>query len=94
MGDMLFFTTEHSPVVAYYREQLWKTLTSHPPAVIVLTNEWFSHLPSFDKLKQWPAFTTYLQDNYRIVAARDFPREMNHAYRIYARKDIAVPPLQ
>jgi hypothetical protein len=100
MGDVLLFATEKSPVVDYYRAQYWKELTSNPPAVIVLTNEWFGHLPTFDKINQWPSFASYLRDNYQVVIARNFgehPGRLNrtqstdHAYRIYLRKGVSLP---
>ncbi|HEY3988794.1 MAG TPA: hypothetical protein VGM02_05810 [Acidobacteriaceae bacterium] len=100
IGDALFFATEKSPVVDYYRNQYWKELTSNPPAVIVLTNEWFSHPSSFDKINQWPSFAAYLRDNYRLVVARNFSRqtgrayrtqEIDRAYRIYLRNGVSLP---
>lgn len=94
MGDMLLFTTDQSPVVDYYRDKYWKELTSNSPAVIVITNEWFGHLPSFNKLNQWPRFSSYLEDNYQLVVARHFDREADHAYRIYVRKSASLPLTQ
>jgi hypothetical protein len=100
MGDVLLFATEKSPVVDYYRGQYWKELTSNPPAVIVLTNEWFGHPSSFDKINQWPSFAGYLRDNYQLVVARNFdeqPGRLNRtqstdrAYRIYLRKGVSLP---
>jgi hypothetical protein len=87
MGDLLLFSPIESPVADRYRNEYWNQLTSKPPAVIVLTNEWFGHLPSFDKLSVWPSFTSYLEGNYQMVIARDFHDEADHAYRIYLRKD-------
>jgi hypothetical protein len=100
VGDTLLFATETSPVVDYYRDQYWKELTSNPPAVIVLTNEWFSHNPSFDKINQWPSFSSFLQDHYQLIVERKMnqdaahahrTQEVNHAYRIYLRKGVALP---
>jgi hypothetical protein len=100
MGDALLFATEKSPVVDYYREQYWKQLTSNPPAVIVLTNEWFSHQSTFDKINQWPSFSSYLRDNYQLVIARNFDQQSgqlyrtqstDRAYRIYLRKGVSLP---
>ena len=100
MGDVLLFASEKSPVVDYYRDQYWKQLTSNPPAVIVLTNEWFGHRSSFDKINQWPSFAGYLRDNYQLVIARNFAEQpgrlyrtqsTDHAYRIYLRKGAVLP---
>jgi hypothetical protein len=99
IGDALLFATEKSPVVDYYRNQYWNELTSNPPAVIVLTNEWFSHNSSFDKINQWPSFSSYLHDNYRLVIARNFDQQpgqlyrtqqADRAYRIYLRKGVSL----
>jgi hypothetical protein len=99
-GDGLLFATEKSPVVDYYRDEYWKELTSNPPALIVLTNEWFSHPPSFNKINQWPIFAKYLEDNYRLAIARNFDQGANdahrvqaenHAYRIYVRNGVSLP---
>jgi hypothetical protein len=103
MGDVLLFATEKSPVVDYYRDQYWKELTSNPPAVIVLTNEWFGHKSTFDKINQWPSFATYLRDNYQLVVARKLKEQpgrlyrtqsTDHAYRIYLRKGVSLPLAQ
>jgi hypothetical protein len=98
VGDTLLFATETSPVVDYYRDQYWKELIGNPPAVIVLTNEWFSHPSSFDKINQWPRFSSYLQDHYELVVERNLNQrganriqEANHAYRIYLRKGASFP---
>jgi hypothetical protein len=100
VGDTLLFASEKSPVVDYYRDRYWKELTSNPPSVIVLTNEWFGHNPSFDKINQWPRFSGYLQDHYQLVAERkpspksahvDRVLELDHAYRIYLRKGVSFP---
>ncbi|MDQ1692968.1 MAG: hypothetical protein QOH85_503 [Acidobacteriaceae bacterium] len=88
MGDLLLFSANESTVVDQYRSGYWKQLTAKPPAVIVLTNEWFGHLPSFDKLGAWPSFASYLEANYQMTIARDFPEEADHAYRVYLRKDL------
>jgi hypothetical protein len=100
IGDTLLFATEKSPVVDYYRGQYWEELTSSPPAVIVLSNEWFGHASSFDKLNQWPSFSSYLQDHYDLVVERNLrqrgayayrTQEKDHAYRIYLRKGASFP---
>jgi hypothetical protein len=100
VGDTLLFATEKSPVVDYYRNWYWDELTRNPPAVIVLTNEWFSHKSTFDKVNQWPKFSSYLQDHYQLVVERNLSpeaalvnrtQEADHAYRIYLRKGVSFP---
>jgi len=85
MGDMLYFSPVPSPVVDDARAQLWKQLASDPPAVVVLSNEWFNEPNNFDKIKQWPQFAAWLKANYTIVVSREFYQEEQHAYRIYVR---------
>jgi hypothetical protein len=91
MGDLLLFSPTESPVVDHYRDEYWSQLTTKPPAVIVLTNEWFGHLPSFDKLGAWPSFASYLEGNYHVAISRDFHEEADHAYRIYVRNGLVLP---
>lgn len=91
MGDLLLFAVNTSPVVDHYRDAYWNELASNPPSVIVVSNEWFGHLPSFDKLHQWPRFASYLQDNYQLVISKNFDTEAHHAYRIYVRKGVPLP---
>jgi len=85
---------QRSDLIRYLRSEL------DPPAVIVLTNEWFGHRSSFDKINQWPSFAGYLRDNYQLVIARSFAEQpgrlyrtqsTDHAYRIYLRKGVALP---
>jgi hypothetical protein len=93
MGDLLLFAPDKSPVVDYYRAEFFNSLMKNPPSVIVLSNEWFNRLPTFDKLNQWPQFAEYLAENYKLVISREFDAEAHHAYRIYARDDMSFPAL-
>lgn len=93
MGDLLLFAPDKSPVVDYYRLEFLNSLMKNPPSVIVLTNEWFNRLPTFDKLNQWPQFAEYLAENYKLVVSREFDAEAHHAYRIYVRDGMSFPAL-
>jgi hypothetical protein len=93
MGDLLYFSRTDGPVVASYRARFWEELGRNPPAVIVVSNEWFNEASSFDKLATWPEFAAYLESGYRLVVERSFPDEFSDAYRIYVRKDMGVPRL-
>ena len=93
MGDLLYFSRTDGPIVASYRERYREELKRNPPAVIVLSNEWFDEPPSFDKLAVWPEFAAYLESDYRLVVERSFPDEFSAAYRIYERKDMTAPRL-
>lgn len=99
VGDIVLFSSKTSPVVTDYREWYWKKLIADPPAVIVVTNEWFGHRPSFDKLNQWPTFSQYLGEHYNLAIARSVAnqshgayrvQEADHAYRIYIRKSASL----
>ncbi len=92
-GDLLFFTPVPSPVAEYYKQQFWDDILRNPPAVMVVSNEWWNDADSFDKLKRWPQFNAYLAQNYTLAVSRNFPTEENHAYRIYIRNGAALPPL-
>ncbi len=60
-----------------------------------MTNEYFQAPNSFEKVKHWPRFARYLDENYTEVVERRFPREYGtwargeddvrdpNAYRIY-----------
>ena len=50
MGDLLYFPRTDGPIVASYRERFREELKRNPPAVIVVSNEWFNEASSFDKL--------------------------------------------
>jgi Dolichyl-phosphate-mannose-protein mannosyltransferase len=94
MGDLLFFSSEPSPVVDYYRNQFQQQLNENPPSVIVLSKEWFNHDEgSFDKVNEWPQFAAYLAENYTLAVSRDFPLEQQRAYRIYVRRGVSLPHL-
>jgi MFS family permease len=85
MGDILYFSPVPSPVVDDARAQLWKQLSSNPPAVVVLSNACFNEPNNFDKIKQWPQFAAWLNANYTMAVSREFEMEEHHAYRIYLR---------
>jgi hypothetical protein len=94
MGDLLLFAPASSPVVDFYRDQFWNSVTGNPPAVFILSNEWFNQVPTFTKLNEWPQFAKYIQDNYKLVISREFDTEYHHGYRIYVRDGAAFPALQ
>jgi hypothetical protein len=93
MGDLLLFSARKSPVVDFYRDAFWDSVTKNPPAVFVLSNEWFNQVPTFAKLNEWPQFARYLEENYKVVIAREFDAEMHHGYRIYVRDGMSFPAL-
>ena len=96
-GDLLLFSQKPGPAVDYYRGWFWRTTMAHPPAVFVLSNEWFPYDVNFDKVGTWPQFAEYLTQNYDEVLARSFPHgipspgstspaDPSPGYRLYVRK--------
>jgi hypothetical protein len=57
-----------------------------PPTVLIVSNMVLLQKNSFDKLKIWPQFDQYVQQNFTEVAERHFPSG-DQAYRIYIRKE-------
>lgn len=94
MGDLLLFAPENSPVVDFYRDVFWNSIIKNPPAVFILSNEWFNQVPTFAKLNEWPQFARYLEENYKFVISREFDAENHHGYRIYVRDGISFPALE
>jgi hypothetical protein len=70
-GDSTFFGPNDGVVVPYYRKMLWDELHANPPAVIILSNEWYQQSAyTFDKLNAWPQFRDYLNSAYRLDATQ------------------------
>jgi hypothetical protein len=89
-GDLLFFSGQHGPAVDYYRTMYWEADRRDPASVIVMSNEWFQRDNSFDKVKMWPQFESFLHQNYTIGVQRRFAHQGKdprnpEAYRIYIR---------
>ena len=89
MGDTVFFGPDDGKTVPYYRNLFWDDLHKDPPAVILLSNEWYQESSySFDKLNTWPEFRDYLNSTYRLDATEGpfvlygYPM----VYRIYVLK--------
>jgi hypothetical protein len=84
-GDTQFFGPDDGKVVPYYRTMLLNQLRAAPPAVIIVSNEWYqSSTYSFEKLNTWPAFREFLESNYRLEATHgpfDFHGSMS--FRVY-----------
>ncbi len=87
MGDSLFFPVEGSARSPYYSELFWKQIHSKTPKVLVLTSEMMTgggRMGRFDKLKQWPEFEQFFDQNYRVEVTKNFgERDYMTAYRIY-----------
>ena len=71
-GDMLYFLPSERPVVLRYREMFWRELQARPPAVFVISNQWYAERNTFAKVDAWPLFAGFLRANYVMVKARAF----------------------
>ena len=86
VGDILLFAPEKSPIIDQFRESIFSMFLSRPPAVIVVSDEWFDRPSTFDKVDNWPRFAAYLKSNYRLSIERHFTIA-NTGYRIYVIRD-------
>jgi hypothetical protein len=86
VGDILFFAPQKSPAIDHLREMAWRAITGNPPAVIVVSNEWFGRTNTFDKIKNWPRFAAYLSESYRLAVERNFTGGASTGYQIFVRK--------
>jgi hypothetical protein len=98
-GDMLYFTKQPNPATDHFRTLYWQRTLAHPPAVIVVSNQYFGEPDGFGKLHFWPQFDQYLRDHYTLALSRTFPMEgvltpadplppnLTPAYRLYLRND-------
>jgi hypothetical protein len=62
-------------------------ILSKPPAVFVVTNEWFDRPSTFDKIGNWPRFAAYLKVNYRLNIERNFTGNADTGYHIHVLRD-------
>ena len=93
-GDLLFFSPTSGPTVDFYRAQYWQLTAVHPPAVLVLSNNWFQAGHTFSKVDAWPAFAEDLRRNYVPVRTRyltlpgtNYAPNEPPGYRLYVRRD-------
>ena len=88
-GDTQFFGLDDGNVVPYYRKILWDDFHQDPPAVIILSDEWYQESNySFDKLNAWPEFRDYLNSAYRLEGTQGPFTLYGYPmfFRIYVRK--------
>jgi hypothetical protein len=74
-GDMLFFTAPSNPATEYYRNVYLQRAAEDPPTVLVLSNQDTTGSQGFNRIGNWPAFQTSLDQHFTEVASRSFPRE-------------------
>jgi hypothetical protein len=87
VGDILLFEPQESPTIDQFRESFFSMILSKPPAVFVVSNEWFDRPSTFDKIDNWPRFAAYLKTNYRLSIERNFTGNADTGYRIYVLRD-------
>lgn len=95
--DYYFWRPKQNAVTDQMRRRFWQALQQNPPQVFVITSQWFpneaSHGDTFDKVKEWPRFSAYLDSNYRLFTEQppfhvrwSSHSEQLNGYRIYIRK--------
>jgi hypothetical protein len=98
LEDFLIFGRPDVPVVAETRKTFGDEVFGHPPRVIVVSS-WL-HIDGPDdykKLDLWPAFKTFLAQEYVLETEWKPTRsrrwwgreEMGHGYRIYVLKNMS-----
>jgi hypothetical protein len=92
VGDILFFAPQKSPTIDQFRESSFSMILSKPPAVIVVSDEWFDQPSTFDKVDNWPRFADYLKSNYRLSIEKHFTERAYTGYRIYVIRDQVQTP--
>ena len=93
--DCYFFAPGVSPVQSALRQRFLAAITSQPPGVFVVTDQWCLNLPSgYARLERWPAFAAFLADHYTLAQQRSSPAGWSprytatwpFGYRLYIRK--------
>jgi hypothetical protein len=93
--DCYLFAARQTPVTQRVREQFWRTLTDHPPRVMVVSDQFcLGGTRTYDKLDGWPKFNQFVTDDYSLYVERRPERpvrwwsrlQMPFGYRIYVRK--------
>ncbi len=90
VNDFVFFLDSQNTRVNELREDFLTKLEHTNPRILLLTNEQWpvSEVHGYDKLKNWPQFVDFLQQNYVLSIERvGTPAEHDRGYRIYTRRD-------
>jgi hypothetical protein len=88
MGDQLLFSDRPTPPILALRQATLLELEKSPPTVIILSNYWYGHDQSFDKLNNFPELAEFLRRDYIVVDQNPSPEISEHgprpaAYRVY-----------
>jgi hypothetical protein len=90
VNDFVFFLDSQDPRVNELREDFLTKLKHRNPRILLLTNEQWpvSEAHGYEKLKNWPQFVDFLQQNYDLSTERvGGPAEHGRGYRIYTRRN-------
>jgi hypothetical protein len=92
IGDPVLFPDHPSAVTDSYRKQFAQTIAERPPQVIVISSySWPSGRYTYDKLRNWPAFTAALAQRYHLAHEVTTTHD-GVGYRLYVRNGVAAPP--
>jgi hypothetical protein len=86
--DYYIFGPSKNRAIAYVRQRFWNQFVANPPRVIIL-GRWLypERADDYSKLNRWPAFRSYLNQHYTLVAERSFtpPKRglLGYGYRMY-----------
>jgi hypothetical protein len=98
--DCYMFPSEGIAIAeaSQYRDAFWKAVIRNPPAIFIVTSYDCDNVPqqvSYDyhRIRRWPKFNAYLNENYRLYAQRLPPHMVNWGsspskplgYRIYLK---------
>jgi hypothetical protein len=83
IGDYMFFGPPGSKPNEYYRDKFLNEVHSGAPEVIVVTTARLGTDYSFQKIDQWPAFSTLLDHSYTLEVTRMTAPQSPIGYRIY-----------
>ncbi len=103
LSDFFLFGDGTAPAVRQMRQALVRALATDPPQVIVVTGTLYlggADALDYRKLDRWPAFASFLADDYTLHTAWSPTRnarwwsrdETPASYRIYVRRGPSAPP--
>ena len=96
--DIYLFGDGRQPAVQWAREQFMAQMQANPPAALVVVSGFFLEQESgYQKLANWPAFASDLNQNYSLSVERRPPHlvrwwsrpQAPAGYRIYLRRQRA-----
>jgi hypothetical protein len=91
IGDAGLFPSHPNAVTDPFQRQFAQVMAERPPEVIVISSfTWPGGRYTYDKLRNWPAFTAALAKGYRLAhEVANTPDSVG--YRLYVRNDLGAP---